>query len=1223
MLTFVKNSAKFKHMLYKNRIIKFKNTENSFLFGVRGSGKTALLKRLFPSALYIDLLNETRYQSYLSKIGLFYEEVSNFRNDGLVIVDEIQKMPQLLNEVHRLIESSNRRFILTGSSAKKIRAKGVNLLGGRAGIKALHPFTPEELGEDFNLNQALQYGLLPIVYSAPDQSSKLRNYVETYLKEEIKAEALVRNLPSFARFLKIAGLYHGQVVNRKAFASEAEIPQRSVNDFFSILEDTLLGFFLPAYTPKLKLREQKKPKFYLIDPGIARALKGNFGPLVAEEKGFLFEGLVAQLLRAYKDYKYLCEDISYWSMSEAKTKEVDFLLTRKEGLIAIEVKAKDQVSTQDYRGLRAINQLAKVKRRILVYMGEYNLKTEDGIEVWPFDFFCQNLTEDFQSEFSPQLKKPKPFLKIPLSPEPFTPQKNEKKISESKNLKAEEKLNPLFEKDKTRIINLILKSQIEKAKAKSYEGKIEAFKLHKEKSAEYLKLAYNLFKDKYTNQTNSPYFENEECLVESQRLAHELYSSKMYEEAESLLEEITNNNLNHPEIFKLSYTYFQNGKNRQAIELTEALLKKFPNKIELVHALFSIYESLGNHEKAIQYYEEFLKSNPTNAFARIELAIAYINSEKILKAKALLDTPFDLNKLSMQQINRLALSYRSIGERKKAIDTQYQNIKKNPEELEAQMTYFNLFISLSNSSPLDIKKEEAFLQPDKVGLDCYVKIREIKFLEETDIIIEKEADTYTPNHELSQTLLGKKIGDKIIFQKKEYQITKIESKYVYKYQELIKTAELKYGSKSPLQTLSISKKPDKNEIEEALKKMIPVESSKQQEILDEILQTYREGKITIGILAKIMRQHPIEMMYYFVSSQKNQWISAFPGWEHYKEAKEYLNQRSNLLLGLFSLIMIHKIKMEKYLESSDFKLYICQSTIDSLKEYENKTAMYARYGHLTVSLDENNQLKKDSISPEMVKQELRFVDKVKTWVKEHCKIKPLSEDFVLSRKERLEWEQKIGKEFLDPLLALYNDINTIFLSEDATLRDVFSQWLYQRVPLTGSAKTSKENLQYDLSRQNSFFCSVRLFDLIAYLKNQAIIDNKEEVQFKAGLVEYHQTYIPVDHKILFYLLKKAEYVSKNNHFKRALFFLGPTSDLSGVIHVTADFFIEICQEPALSPYGRQMIINEVLNSVSFGREARSLANQILLNVQLKTQFLPILQQEIQSYIMLWLKGKGG
>ena len=384
-------------MIYKNRMIKISENKSTFLFGVRGSGKTALLKQLFHKALYIDLLNTSLYQSYLSNIGQFYETVNAFRNDGLVIVDEIQKMPQLLDEVHRLIESSNRRFILTGSSARKIKAKGVNLLGGRAGKKLLHPFVPEELKKDFNLDQALRYGLLPIVWFSPDRSDKLKDYTETYLTEEIKAEALVRNLPAFVRFLEVAGLYHGQVVNKSSVARDSENKIHHVRDFFSILEDTMLGFFLPAYQAKLRVKEQKRDKFYLIDPGIARALKKNFGPVSVEEKGFLFEGLIAQILRAYKDYCDLYEDIYYWSSSEAKKTEVDFLLKRGKELIAIEVKAKTQVSSQDYRGLKAINELSAVKRRIVVYLGKTIRKTEEGIEIWPFDFFCKNLEENFES----------------------------------------------------------------------------------------------------------------------------------------------------------------------------------------------------------------------------------------------------------------------------------------------------------------------------------------------------------------------------------------------------------------------------------------------------------------------------------------------------------------------------------------------------------------------------------------------------------------------------------------------------------------------------------------------------------------------------------------------------------------------------------------------------------------------------------------------------------
>ncbi|MDE0119647.1 MAG: ATP-binding protein [Bdellovibrionales bacterium] len=425
-------------MVYKKRIIKVPDNKNIFLFGVRGSGKTAMLKRLYPSALYIDLLDESRYQNYLFNIGLFYEKVSAFRDDGLVIVDEIQRMPQLLNEVHRLIESSNRRFILTGSSARKIKTQGVNLLGGRAGTKYLYPFIPEELGEDFNLEQALRYGLLPIIWSSYDRSDKLKDYVGTYLKEEIKAEALVRHLPSFARFLEVAGLYHGQIVNISAIAREAKIDRRSVREFFSILEDTMLGFFLSAYSPKLRLREQKGKKFYFIDPGLARTVKKNFGSISIEEKGFLFEGLVAQILRTCGEYYNLYDDIYYWSSLGSKQTEVDFLLKRGKELIAIEVKAKADVSSRDYRGLKAIGELSNVKRRIVVYMGKFIRKTEQGFEIWPFDFFCKNLKEDFESPVTYEEKKSVhvPFIKesIFLKPSIIDPTQNKKQLEEYKGL---------------------------------------------------------------------------------------------------------------------------------------------------------------------------------------------------------------------------------------------------------------------------------------------------------------------------------------------------------------------------------------------------------------------------------------------------------------------------------------------------------------------------------------------------------------------------------------------------------------------------------------------------------------------------------------------------------------------------------------------------------------------------------------------------------------------
>ncbi len=363
-----------------------------FLLGARGTGKSTLLKQLYPKATHINLLDESLYQSYLADIGLFYQELSGLKKGTTVVVDEIQRLPALLNEVHRLIEENHLKFVLSGSSARKLRRSGVNLLAGRALNCSLHPFVPEELRRDFNLDRALSTGLIPINVRAQDPLATLKAYTQTYLKEEIQSEALVRNLQGFARFLPIAALYHGQILSVSATARDAEVSRTTVEGYFSILEDTLIGFKWPAYSAKLRVREKKHPKFYFIDPGIVRALKKLYGPVAPEEKGHLFEGLLAQILRAYKDYQDLYDEHYYWSPADAQKTEVDFLLTRGKQTIAIEAKSKKKLSKSDFLGLEAILDLKGLERRILVYLGQKKLKV-DGIEVLPFEDFCQLLSD--------------------------------------------------------------------------------------------------------------------------------------------------------------------------------------------------------------------------------------------------------------------------------------------------------------------------------------------------------------------------------------------------------------------------------------------------------------------------------------------------------------------------------------------------------------------------------------------------------------------------------------------------------------------------------------------------------------------------------------------------------------------------------------------------------------------------------------------------------------
>lgn len=362
-----------------------------FLFGPRGSGKSTWLRHLHPHAHWVDLLDEGRYQRYLIDPSLFSAELEALPRGSLVVIDEVQRLPELLNVVHQKIEARRLRFVLSGSSARKLRRSGVNLLAGRAVRRALHPFVPEELGASFSLASMLEWGALPIVWAAADRRDVLEAYVQMYLKEEIQAEAATRNLPGFARFLPIAGLFHGQTLNVSALARDAGVARTTVQGYLEILEDTLFTFRLPAFEARLRVRERRHPKLYWVDPGLVRAVIGDRGAPDADSVGRLFEGWVAQLLRAYRDYRRICDDLAYWAPTESGETEVDFLLRRGRERVAIEVKASRRWKPEHARGLRAIAGLAGLRRRILVYLGAERLRPEKGIEVLPLAAFLNEI----------------------------------------------------------------------------------------------------------------------------------------------------------------------------------------------------------------------------------------------------------------------------------------------------------------------------------------------------------------------------------------------------------------------------------------------------------------------------------------------------------------------------------------------------------------------------------------------------------------------------------------------------------------------------------------------------------------------------------------------------------------------------------------------------------------------------------------------------------------
>ena len=282
-----------------------------FLFGVRGVGKSTWARERLQTAHRFDLLDEGLFQSLLADPSLFAGELRRLRRGSWVVVDEVQRLPNLLNEVHRSIEERGLRFALLGSSARKLKTAGTNLLAGRALWKTMYPLVPEELGPAFDLDDTLRFGTIPLVWTADDRAKTLEAYVQLFLREEIRAEALVRNLPGFVRFLPIAALFHGQVINVSSIARDAGTARTTVSDYLEILEDTLLARRLPAFAARLRVRERKHPKLYWVDPGLVRAVKKQLGPLAVEERGPLLEGWVHTLLRAYAEERELFDEIFY------------------------------------------------------------------------------------------------------------------------------------------------------------------------------------------------------------------------------------------------------------------------------------------------------------------------------------------------------------------------------------------------------------------------------------------------------------------------------------------------------------------------------------------------------------------------------------------------------------------------------------------------------------------------------------------------------------------------------------------------------------------------------------------------------------------------------------------------------------------------------------------------------------------------------------------------
>jgi len=376
-------------MIHRKLALPPPGEETFFLWGPRQTGKSTLLKATYPESLWIDLLKAEVFRRYLNHPEWLREELPSSGPMPFIVIDEVQKLPHLLDEVHWLHEERGVQFALCGSSARKVRRGRANLLGGRAIRYELFGFTSAELGKTFELDRALNHGYLPRIYLSNKPKRLLNAYVANYLKEEVAAEGLVRNLPVFSEFLNMAVLSDTEPVNFSTIARDCGVSSQTIKAYFDILDDTLLGRWLPAFRKRPKRRVATSPKFYFSDVGMVNFLakRGRLEP-GSELYGKAFENWCFHELIACNAYRETFAHLSYWRLAGGT--EVDFIINDME--MAIEAKAVSNVSGRHLKGLRRLREdHPHIKRRIVVCCDSKIRTTEDGIEILPAQAFTEML----------------------------------------------------------------------------------------------------------------------------------------------------------------------------------------------------------------------------------------------------------------------------------------------------------------------------------------------------------------------------------------------------------------------------------------------------------------------------------------------------------------------------------------------------------------------------------------------------------------------------------------------------------------------------------------------------------------------------------------------------------------------------------------------------------------------------------------------------------------
>ena len=381
----ISNNTTTENIPYIERLVDLNSLlgkKSHFLFGPRQTGKTYLIRHTLNGVKVYDLLDTSVFLALSQNLGRIAQEITP--RDRVVVIDEIQRLPELLNEVHRLIEERSVRFLMTGSSARKLRRGGINLLGGRARTKYLHPLVYRELGDRFDLFCALNRGLLPSVYFSDDPNADLKAYTGLYLQQEIVAEGTVRNIPAFSRFLRVAALCNGTIVNFTNVANDAQVARTTVYEYFEILKDTLVVHELPAWRKSKKRKPIASSKYYFFDIGVVASLQERQFSPGTPEFGEAFETYIMHELISYRDYSS-GESLSYWRSTSGF--EVDFIINDH---TAIEVKAKENLSLTDIKSLRALAEEKKLRRYLCISL-EPRMRKIGDVLILPYKDFLEAL----------------------------------------------------------------------------------------------------------------------------------------------------------------------------------------------------------------------------------------------------------------------------------------------------------------------------------------------------------------------------------------------------------------------------------------------------------------------------------------------------------------------------------------------------------------------------------------------------------------------------------------------------------------------------------------------------------------------------------------------------------------------------------------------------------------------------------------------------------------